>query len=42
MVGYYRNCAISVVAAEFCEQIQFEIDVFIFHCKYQVKLHSFP
>ena len=28
--------------SEFCESVQVGIDVYIFHCKYQVKPHSFP
>ena len=32
----------SAVASEFCEWVQFEIDVYIPHWKYQVKPHSSP
>ena len=32
----------STAASEFCEWFQVEIDVYIPHCKYQVKPHSFP
>ena len=33
---------LSASAAEFCEWVQVEIDVYIVHSKYQVKLHSSP
>ena len=32
----------SAAASEFCEWVQVEIDVYISHCKYQVKPHSSP
>ena len=32
----------SVAATEFYEWVQVGIDVYIPHCKYQVKPHSFP
>ena len=32
----------SAAASEFCEWVQFGIDVYIPHCKYQVKPHSSP
>ena len=32
----------STAASEFCEWVQVEIDVYIPHCKYQVKSHSSP
>ena len=32
----------SAAASEFCEGIQVEIDIYIPHCKYQVKPHSSP
>ena len=32
----------SAAASEFCEWVQDEIDVYIPHCKYQVKPHSSP
>ena len=32
----------SAAASEFCEWVQVGIDVYIPHCKYQVKLHSSP
>ena len=31
----------SATASEFCEWVQFRIDVYIPHCKYQVKSNSF-
>ena len=36
------NLSASAVATEFCEWVQVGIDVYIPHCKYQVKPHSFP
>ena len=32
----------SAAASEFCELVQVGIDVYIPHCKYQVKPHSSP
>ena len=32
----------SAAASEFCEWVQVGIDVYIPHCKYQFKPHSFP
>ena len=32
----------SAAASEFCELVQVGIDVYILHCKYQVKPHSSP
>ena len=32
----------SATASEFCEWVQFRMDVYIPHCKYQVKPHSSP
>ena len=32
----------SAAASEFCDWIQFGIDVYVLHRKYQVKPHSFP
>ena len=32
----------SAAASEFCEWVQVGIDVYIPHCKYQVKPHSSP
>ena len=32
----------SAAASEFCEWVQFGTDVYIPHCKYQVKPHSSP
>ena len=32
----------SVAACEFCEWVQVGTDVYISHCKYQVKPHSSP
>ena len=32
----------SAAAREFCEWVQLGTDVYIFHRKYQVKLHSYP
>ena len=32
----------SAPASEFCEWVQVGVDVYIPHCKYQVKPHSFP
>ena len=32
----------STAASEFCEWVQVGIDVYILHCKYQVKPHSSP
>ena len=32
----------SPAASEFCEWVQVEVDVYIPHCKYQVKPHSSP
>ena len=32
----------SAAASRFCERVQVEIDVYIPHCKYQVKPHSLP
>ena len=32
----------SAAASEFCDWVQIEIDVYIPHCKYQVKPHSYP
>ena len=32
----------SAVASEFCEWFQVRFDVYILHCKYQVKLHLSP
>ena len=32
----------SATASEFCEWVQVGIDVYILHCKYQVKHHSYP
>ena len=32
----------SVAASEFCEWVQVGIDLYIPHCKYQVKSHSSP
>ena len=32
----------SATASEFCEWVQVGIDVYIPHCKYQVKPHSSP
>ena len=32
----------SAAASEFCEWVQIGIDVYISHCKYQVKPHSSP
>ena len=38
--GYFWTRAFA--AAEFCEWVQVQIDVYIPHCKYQVKPHSSP
>ena len=32
----------SAAASEFCEWVQIGIDVYISHCKYQVRPHSSP
>ena len=32
----------SAAASEFCEWVQVGIDVYISHCRYQVKPHSSP
>ena len=32
----------SAAASEFCEWFQLAIDVYMCHCKYQVKSHSSP
>ena len=32
----------SAAASEFCEWVQVGVDVYIPHCKYQVKPHSYP
>ena len=37
----FKLCT-SAVAAEFCEQVHFRIDIFIPHCIYQFKLHWSP
>ena len=37
----FKHCA-SAAASEFCEWVQVVIDVYIPHCKYQVKSHSSP
>ena len=37
----FKLC-VSATASEFCEWVQFGIDVYIAHCKYQVKPHSSP
>ena len=34
--------SVSSTASEFCESVQVGIDVYIPHCKYQVKPHSSP
>ena len=39
---YGRISSASAAASESCEWIQAEIDVYIPHCKYQVKPHSSP
>ena len=39
--GIFKLSA-SAAASEFCEWVQVEIDVYIVHSKYQVKLHSSP
>ena len=36
------KCSASATARELCEWVQVETDVFIPHCKYQVKSHSSP
>ena len=35
------NSVLSAAACEFCEWVQGGVDVYIPHCKYQVKPHSF-
>ena len=32
----------STAASEFCEWVQVRIDVYILHCKFQIKPHSYP
>ena len=38
----FKLSASAAAASEFCEWVQVEIDVYIPHCKYQVKFHSSP
>ena len=41
MGGYFKRSA-SAAAIEFCEWVKVGIDVYIPHCKYQVKPYSSP
>ena len=41
-MGGYLKLSASAAASEFCEWLQVGIDVYIPHCKYQVKPHSSP
>ena len=42
LYGRISSASASAAASESCEWIQAEIDVYIPHCKYQVKPHSSP
>ena len=41
-IFYGRQCSASAAAIEFCDYVQVGINVYIPHCKHQVKPHSSP